>query len=104
MAKSYEDINGRNPTGRNGGNKPKPRLEPMGAAANVSWGLANPEMLAWVVSQLTQGGNAVIFGTTRDGGALSVTVLYGEQKEKYYITPKEDINQVLKELGEYYGS
>jgi len=103
MAKSYEDINGKSKSGSSGRKGEKPPLELGGVSANVSWGLADPAMLSWFVAQLTQDGNAVILGTTRDGGALSVTVLAGETKYKHYIAPKDDLNMSLKEIGEYYG-
>lgn len=103
MANRYEDKNGKNGTNTQGntGTK-KPRI---GAtlAVNISWGLADPAMLAWCVTRLTTNGGGVILGSTRDGGALSLTVLYGDDKEKYYITPADDLNRVLKEVGEYYG-
>ena len=104
MARSYEDINGKSSTGKNPQKKVKAPLELGGVSANVSWGLADPAMLAWFIAQLTQDGNAVILGTTRDGGALSVTVLLGDERYKHYIAPKDDLNMTLKEIGEYYGS
>ena len=104
MAKRYEDINGRSETHAQARAKTKPRMNEGQQAANVSWGLANPEMLAWCIASVVKDGGALIFGTTRDGGALSITVLYGDDKEKYYITPSDDLNLKLKEIGEYYGT
>jgi hypothetical protein len=45
---------------------------------------------------------AIIIGTTRDGGALSLTVLDGDQRHKTYCSSEAELSEAAKALIEMY--
>jgi hypothetical protein len=67
------------------------------------WRYCPQEFMREFVDALTVDGMAVMFGRTRDGGALSLLVLAGDDKLREYIASPGDIIgtmlAVLEELG-----
>lgn len=62
----------------------------------ADWGSCNPELLAAVVSAITQGDGAVRFGYSRDGGAYSIGV-YGDGKPfTEYLPGTADVDDWLE--------
>jgi hypothetical protein len=53
-----------------------------------------------VVCDLVGAGLGVIFAPTRDGGAISVTILDGEDREKGYAGDSEQFDSILTALGD----
>lgn len=68
-----------------------------------TWSAADAALLHWMIANVTEEGCGVILGKTQDGGALSLTILMDNDKEKFYIKPSDDLNLKLREIGEYYG-
>lgn len=54
------------------------------------------------VVALTTGGAAVLFGVTRDGGAMSLVILVGEQKYRWYEADSDVMTQILTRFAESY--
>jgi len=59
-------------------------------------------VLALAVSRVCNAGDAILFGTTRDGGALVVTVLSGEEREKWYPDDERSIGAALTQIADAY--
>ncbi len=64
-----------------------------GVAAD--WLGCDSESIQAIVHQITQLGGAVIFGTSRDGGAYSVTLLLEGEKEILWINGDSDLDKEL---------
>jgi hypothetical protein len=54
--------------------------------------------LGIVLDEVLQSGCAIMFGHTRDGGALVVTVLDGEQRHRTYCTSSQELDQAMLAL------
>lgn len=63
----------------------------------------NPDYLRLAVLATVQTGCAVLFGATRDNGALVVTLLNGNERAKAYPTSTPELEQCLLDLGESCG-
>lgn len=64
--------------------------------AAASWEDAEPETLWRTVAEVTAAGDAVVFGRTRDGGAVALTVWSGDERPKWYATGPEEIAELLQ--------
>lgn len=64
----------------------------------IDWDAADPHQLLAAIVNWTRGGNAVTFGRTSDGGALSLTLLHGGERLKRYASNAEDLAQLLVAL------
>jgi hypothetical protein len=64
----------------------------------LNWDEAPPALLASVVSAVVDGGDAILFGRTSDGGALLLQVLNGGGKHKLYPTSAEEVEAALRSV------
>lgn len=64
----------------------------------IDWDAADPHQLLAAIVNWTRSGNAVTFGRTSDGGALSLTLLCGGERLKRYASNAEDLAQLLTAL------
>ena len=64
----------------------------------VDWDAADPNLLLAAIVNWTRSGNAVTFGRTSDGGALSLTLLCGGERLKRYASSADDLAQLLEAL------
>lgn len=64
----------------------------------IDWDAADPHQLLAAIVNWTRGGNAVTFGRTSDGGALSLTLLHDGERLKRYASNAEDLAQLLSAL------
>ena len=95
-------------TGRNGSAKSAksaPAIRPNGRHGDgVSYAAISPDTIRSIVQTVANGGGAVMFGQTRDGGAYSVMVLLGDEKIKEYPRDQTDFDNLLVWLiDEYIG-
>jgi len=67
---------------------------------SISWATAPQQTLRSFIAMMTDNGNAVMFGRTMDGGALSLLVLSGNEKYREYITAPGEIVATLADLVE----
>jgi hypothetical protein len=58
--------------------------------------------LGLILDKVLRGGNAVMLGHTRDGGALVITILDGDLRHKGYNTSEEELDAAFKALAEMY--
>lgn len=65
---------------------------------NLSYGQVDGDLLRECVERVTNRGDAVLFGRTSDGGALSVQILTGGKAEKFYVTDASELLELLQGL------
>lgn len=88
-----------------GGQRPDPRgsrYARLGTRQEVSakatWEDANADDLWRTVYQVTNSGDAIMFSRTRDGGAVVLTVLSGDDRQKAYATGEEEVASLLADV------
>lgn len=69
---------------------------PKPEAAKASWEDADADTLWRTIQEVTSQGDAIMFGLTRDGGAVVLTVLSGDERVKQYATGEEEIAALLQ--------
>jgi len=57
-----------------------------------------PVMCHQCVVAILTAGDAVLFGTTRDGGAIAVQVMAGTEVAKFYASSQDEVQELLQEL------
>jgi hypothetical protein len=68
-----------------------------------SWSDLDPQDIGGFVQLVTGVGNAVILGTTSDGGALAVTILQGDERIKDWPKDGDAFKQLLEWAEGAYG-
>jgi hypothetical protein len=63
----------------------------------ADWMSADGTLLAAFIAAVSRDGGAARFGYTRDGGAYAVGIYGDGDPYTVYITPKEDLNDWLRE-------
>jgi hypothetical protein len=82
------------------------RKNPFGAtrqARGVAPEYASQIRLGLAVDMLIRAGCAIMLGRTRDGGALVITVLDGDDRHRTYCVTEEELNDAIRALEEMYG-
>ena len=64
----------------------------------VQFGEADAELVRNCIEAIITDGDAVMFGQTSDGGALSVSVYSGGARQQFYCTNLDQIQNLLVEL------
>jgi hypothetical protein len=64
--------------------------------------LAGTATAALVIDEVLAAGCAIMFGHTRDGGALVCTVLDGEQRHRSYCSNEQELDAMMLSLHNYY--
>lgn len=76
---------------------------PAAPATFCTWEGVHPNVLGSLVIRLSRDGYGVLFGTTSDGGRLTLSLYLGEQKWSVYlkqdVTPDEIFRAVAKVMG-----
>jgi hypothetical protein len=65
--------------------------------------LSDYPRLLGAISKVVDAGDAVIVGSTRDGGAVCITVLSGDDREKLYASSEEELGRICEALLDAYG-
>lgn len=63
---------------------------------------APPKLLLDTLALVIDSGAAVILAATRDGGALVLTLLDGDDKDKVYCENAEEVREALTDLATAY--
>ena len=71
---------------------PEPR------AGGLTWADISQPLIGEVVQAVTRGGDAILLGTTRDGGALVLTVCSGDQRVKFYSSTELEAAAMLQKV------
>jgi hypothetical protein len=64
----------------------------------ASWEDADQEELWRTVSMIVAAGDAVTLGRTRDGGALSLVILSGDERIRRYARGADELHELLAEI------
>lgn len=67
-------------------------------ARGLSYSQVSGDLLSKCVERVTNRGDAVLFGRTTDGGALSVHVLSNGKADKFYVTDASELMELLEGL------
>jgi hypothetical protein len=62
---------------------------------SIDWTQASAGSLQRAIATITNKGGALLLARTSDGGALSLTLFYGDDKKKVYIAPGDEPDEVL---------
>src|SRR5690348_252043 len=77
------------------------RLSDSAARAELaSWEDADADELWRTITAIVNAGDAVTLGRTRDGGALSLVILSGDDRVRRYARGTEEVEQLLREIRE----
>jgi hypothetical protein len=82
----------------NGGSSLYAALNGDRASGDLSYGQVSGDTLRECVKRITDRGDAVLFGRTTDGGALSIHVLSGGKATKFYVTDASELLELLTGL------
>lgn len=74
------------------------KYEPTTQGTRVSWGDVDQLSIAAAIQEVVESGAALIFGATRDGGALALTVCDGDERLKLYSPTAEGMNKHLHDV------
>lgn len=66
--------------------------------SSIAWSDIDPNLVRRAIYSCTIQGGALLFSRTSDGGALSLTVMYSDQKVKEYASSKESCEEILLSL------
>jgi len=69
-----------------------------GMGGAVSWGAVDGDAIAEAVEAVTARGDAILFSSTSDGGALVVQAFSGNAKPKWYFPRAEDAEAHLRHM------
>jgi len=64
--------------------------------------LADIAMAAQAIDRVVTAGNAVMLGQTRDGGAIVITILEGEQRHRTYCSNEQELDEAITAMFENY--
>lgn len=100
----------RNPSGKKRGKRGSVRndrrldaLAQRRMGEKADWGGASPERIQAVIVNATVLGGAVTFGTSRDGGAYSVTVMLDGHRETLWFNGDSELDEELQAVIEVLG-
>lgn len=79
----------------NGRTSPYAALNGARSGGGLSYGQVEGSLLSTCVERVTDHGDAILFGRTTDGGALSVHVLSNGVAEKFYVTDASELMELL---------
>jgi hypothetical protein len=68
----------------------------------ISWNSITSGTIASLVQSATAIGGCAILGTTSDGGALSVTVIVGDDRIREYPRTDDEVAELARQLAEEY--
>jgi len=67
-------------------------------AGKADWGGCDPRWLQAIIVSMTEMGGAVTFGTSRDGGAYSLTLLLEGEREALWFNGGADLEGELEKV------
>lgn len=66
-----------------------------GNQAPATWSSVTPAVVSALVGAVTKKGGAVMFGQTRDKGAMILTIYLNEEMTKEYFRPSDDVDAII---------
>lgn len=62
---------------------------------------ASPELIGELVAAVVSIGDAILFGATRDGGAIRVVLMSGEERESVYADTGEKLDTLCRTVRDH---
>lgn len=69
-----------------------------GTADGVAWGDADPGLVSALLHAATRRGMAVSFSATSNGTGVSITILDGGERPKWYANSDAQLDELLRRL------
>ncbi len=81
------------------------RANPFGQSkiGHIAPELAGVQVLGGALDKVLRQGCAIMLGHTRDGGAVVLTVLDGEQRHRTYCANSDELDEAIEALSFVYG-
>lgn len=79
-----------------------PFLKLMGSYKDMHAGLDEVHNLAEILDNIVRSGCAIMFGETRDGGAMVITILDGDNRHRTYCHDVDEVNKAFEVMAEMY--
>lgn len=92
------EVKRKNSTGSQGGGKLAAFGNGSQPGVRILWDEASPEAIAAVVCAMSRIGGAILFGGSRDQGALLVTLHLDDDRKNIWIAGGEDVDGKLFEI------
>ena len=74
------------------------KYQPAPRENQCSWDEVSSSMIGEIVGAVTRGGDAILFGTTQDGGALVITICSGSERIKFYGSTEAEISTMMQRV------
>ena len=68
------------------------------AVDKATWEDSDPDKLWKTIIAATNAGDALTFAKTRDGGAVVLVIMSGDDRQKHYATGETELNTLLDEI------
>jgi hypothetical protein len=62
----------------------------------------NPGTLALAITRVVAQGDAILIGSTSDGGCVVITILSGDERQKFYPNDEGSLSAALSQIAEAY--
>jgi hypothetical protein len=99
MARNDEPGQAKQRKGTSGSGKWS-KYQPKSQNGELDWSKVDEAAILIALSNVTKEGAALLFGKTRDGGALVLTVCDGDERLKLYATTHEEMGVHLREVAD----
>lgn len=74
------------------------KYQPGNVGPKIAWDEVSYPQIGEMVAAVTRDGSALLLGTTRDGGALVVTVCAGDERIKFYASTAEEVASMIQNV------
>jgi hypothetical protein len=88
------------PRGKTSGSGKWTKYKPNAGKDKPSWAKVDEAGILVAIARVTEEGAALLFGVTRDGGALVLTICDGDERLKLYGTSTDEMGVHLREVAD----
>jgi len=68
----------------------------------ADWAGVDGGLVVRCAAAISRDGGAIRLGYTRDGGAYAIGIYNGDDRKTVYVAPSEPIEEILREIAEFY--
>jgi len=76
------------------------KYQPAGVKGSADWSKVDEALILAALASITSEGAALLFGSTRDKGALVLTICDGDERVKFYATTHDEMNSHLRDVAD----
>lgn len=74
------------------------KYTPTASTKACFWEEISAPLIGELVGCVTRDGDAILLGTTRDGGAFAITVCSGDERIKFYARSSDELAKIITDL------